>query len=344
MKTYIIWNNKGGVGKSTITFNIAARFAELNTDKQVLVIDMCPQANVTLMLLGGGTQGEQNLFALQTSGDTIAGYIDDRISVLTQGQRSGKQFHRRVRQHNEHMPDNLWLVPGDGNLELLAPVINYYANAQVPAGAWVSVHQWVKELTQGITSETEQWVVFIDTNPSFSIYTELAIVAGNHLLVPFKADDSSRLAAKAMQALLHGASPPHPVYSQFAFATKAADNHVPIPLCHLFIGNQFTQYRGSASAFESMSEAVMQEMYRQYVQAPARYTLRDSITSFDDFRSEYVYELRDFNSAGVVAAHQGRLMSQLRESRYEVHGTMVPLDRGKINECRDSVDQVVAFL
>jgi len=242
------------------------------------------------------------------------------------------------------MPENLWLVPGDGNLELLAPAISYYANAQIPQGAWLSVHSWIKELTHEVTEGNDDWVVFIDTNPSFSVYTELAVVAGTHFIVPFKADDSSRLAVKAMQALLYGANPPHPVYSQFTFAARAAKNGVAIPLCHLFIGNQFTQYRGSASAFESMSTAVMQEMHQQFVQAQSRYTARGTIKSFDDFRKEYVYELRDFNSAGVIAAHQGRLMSQLRESRYDVHGKMVPLDRRKIDECRKSVDQIVKLL
>ncbi|WP_094187757.1 ParA family protein [Xanthomonas oryzae] len=45
---YVVWNNKGGVGKSTITFHVASRYAELNPEKQVLVIDLCPQAKEPL--------------------------------------------------------------------------------------------------------------------------------------------------------------------------------------------------------------------------------------------------------------------------------------------------------
>src|SRR5262245_30504461 len=66
MNTYVVWNNKGGVGKSTITFNLSARYAELNPMQSVLVIDMCPQANVTMTLLGGGLEGEEHLLQLQT--------------------------------------------------------------------------------------------------------------------------------------------------------------------------------------------------------------------------------------------------------------------------------------
>ena len=57
--SYAIWNNKGGVGKSTITFHVASLYAETHPDVDVLVVDMCPQANASMMLLGGGTAGEE---------------------------------------------------------------------------------------------------------------------------------------------------------------------------------------------------------------------------------------------------------------------------------------------
>jgi cellulose biosynthesis protein BcsQ len=56
IRSYAVWNNKGGVGKSTITFHVAARYAEKNPDKRVLVIDLCPQSNSSMMLLGGGVK------------------------------------------------------------------------------------------------------------------------------------------------------------------------------------------------------------------------------------------------------------------------------------------------
>lgn len=43
MEAYAVWNNKGGTGKSTVTFHIASRFAEKNPDRKVLVVDMCPK-------------------------------------------------------------------------------------------------------------------------------------------------------------------------------------------------------------------------------------------------------------------------------------------------------------
>lgn len=79
---YVIWNNKGGVGKSTITFHVASRYAESHPEKKVLVIDLCPQANSSMMLLGGGTTGENIVLQLSTLAlpRTVVGYMSTIIA------------------------------------------------------------------------------------------------------------------------------------------------------------------------------------------------------------------------------------------------------------------------
>ncbi|MHC5767291.1 MAG: hypothetical protein ACYTXI_17030 [Nostoc sp.] len=75
-----------------------------------------------------------------------------------------------------------------------------------------------------------------------------------------------------------------------------------------------------------------------------RYTDNGEINTEERFREQFVYELRDFNSAGVVAAHQGRLLKDLQETTYEVHEEQIPLDRGRIKTCSESVDAIVKLL
>ncbi|MDP3840696.1 MAG: ParA family protein, partial [Methylococcales bacterium] len=61
MAIYAIWNNKGGVGKSYLTFQLASEYALQHPNKKVLVVDLCPQANSSSMLLGGMDSGERHL-------------------------------------------------------------------------------------------------------------------------------------------------------------------------------------------------------------------------------------------------------------------------------------------
>lgn len=105
---YAVWNNKGGVGKSTLTFHLATTYAASNPDERVLVVDMCPQANCSMMLLGSGTKGENRLIELETksSAPTIAGYIDERINLLAgtlkePSERSGTSGLRRKILHSQ---------------------------------------------------------------------------------------------------------------------------------------------------------------------------------------------------------------------------------------------------
>lgn len=53
MITYAIWNNKGGTGKTTLTFQTVCRYAQKHPESRILVIDMCPQANLSEVMLGG---------------------------------------------------------------------------------------------------------------------------------------------------------------------------------------------------------------------------------------------------------------------------------------------------
>ncbi len=46
-----LWTNKGGVGKTTLTFHLSTTYAHLNPSKRVVVFDVCPQANLSSTLL-----------------------------------------------------------------------------------------------------------------------------------------------------------------------------------------------------------------------------------------------------------------------------------------------------
>ncbi|MDR2704276.1 MAG: ParA family protein, partial [Planctomycetaceae bacterium] len=69
---YCIWNNKGGVGKTFLTYCLSIEYAIQHPQKRVVVIDMCPQANVSEMLLGGNGIGEERLASCCDNGKTIA--------------------------------------------------------------------------------------------------------------------------------------------------------------------------------------------------------------------------------------------------------------------------------
>lgn len=353
LRSYAIWNNKGGVGKSTIAFHVASRYAQKHLKTKVLVIDLCPQANSSMMLLGGGTQGEDNVLKLCTEATprTVVGYLS---AVIAGGAGAAlpdpNEFLVHVSALNEQMPENLYLLCGDGNLEPMAPAISQAAAAPAltpTVQPWKWVHLVFKELTRNIAKRDDgvDWMVFIDTNPSFSIYTELAISAAERLITPVNADDSSRVATNAMFILLHGQVPPHPIYGSWTYAAQATKHGMDVPKIHVVVGNRLTQYQGAASAFKALSDATTDTLFAAFQKHPSYFTSRTAkVKTRDTFREQYSVALRDFNTAGVVSAHWGRPLSMMEQGYYEVHGTDVKVNADKVTDCTDALDELLAYI
>ena len=352
LRSYAIWNNKGGVGKSTITFHLASRYAEQNPNVNVLVIELCPQSNSSMMLLGGGAMGEQNVLdqCTEATPKWVVGYLS---TVMAGGAGAPLpdpfDFVVTARHFNPFMPDNLYLLCGDGNLEPMAPAIS--AAAAAPAltpttQPWKWVHEIFGRFISEIGgAEDEEWMVFIDTNPSFSIYTELAVSAAERLITPVNADDSSRVATNAMFILLHGQTPPHPIYGTWTYAAQAQRHNLPVPQIHVIVGNRLTQYDGAASAFKALSDATADTLFAAFSTHPSYFTpVQATPRTLAQFRSRFGVALRDFNTAGVVAAHLGRPLSRMEQGYHDVHGQQVKVNADRVKECLEALDELIAFI
>ncbi|MBZ4256261.1 AAA family ATPase, partial [Mycobacterium tuberculosis] len=95
----------------------------------------------------------------------------------------------------------------------------------------------------------EDSCVFIDCNPSFSIYTEIALTAAERLLIPFSADGSSKRAVKAVLSLVYGERR-HQNEPQSDFYLNSNRYSMSLPQIYMYVGNRLTQMNNSsASAF-----------------------------------------------------------------------------------------------
>lgn len=345
-KSYVMWNNKGGVGKSTITFHVASVYAEENPDRDVVVIDMCPQANVSMMLMGGGKQSESHLqdFITRSTPKTVVGYITDSITESDTNDLT--KYIINLSEINENLPKNIHLLSGDGNLELIAPLLSERADATPLSetdNPWIKIHSIIKKLTTRKIGE-KPCTYFIDTNPSFSVYTQIAILSAEYLLVPINADDSSIFAITGLFNLIWGSEKTHPVYGKYTFSSKVDSLGMDRPKIALLLGNRFTQQRGAAHAFKALSNEAIGKMYEEYRKNPDRFIPNTSGISIDTqeaFEEVYSVELRDFNSAGVVAANQGIPLSKMDKNIYHVYGERIQVAKEQRELCKETIENLV---
>lgn len=340
MNRYALWNNKGGVGKSFLAFSISCEYAIDNPDEDVLVIDMCPQANLTEMLLGGKDVTAKALDALYEKKPrcSVGGYFEARLNSPFMTISNISDFVIHPKDFNDSAPDNLWLVPGDNLLELLSEAIRQASNMSLPADAWPKVMRWLSDLVRGFneTSLASDLAVFIDCNPSFSIYTQIALCAADNVVVPFTADDSSRRGIENVFALLYGISDSElQGYAKLSFSKRATEESVDLPRLHTFVSNRVTMYKGKpSSAFEAKSAPI-----KKLVESVAVENKR----SFVGFKSlaDLFIEMPDYHAVAVVASSEGTPLTKLKSGHHQIDGDTVQVNQTSIDKYKKAIKKLV---
>ena len=363
MTAYAFWNNKGGVGKSFLSFVAATEYARTYPDTDVYVIDLCPQANVSEMLLLNSeilinTDDQMSLFSYevirenfdpihkligQTPRATVAGYLEARLNSPFKPIENVSPYVCHPQDFNTKLPANLLLVCGDYLLEILSEAIRQTSQLAIPVDAWKQVLSWIKDLTIALRkrSGNRDALFILDCNPSFAIYTQLALVAADNLVVPLTPDDSSRRAVENVVALLHGygmGDPKIETYARINFANKAKEEGLDVPRLHTFVSNRVTRYRDKASrAFEAVSKSIketvdlLHKKHRQIYAAPK------------ELPSERFIEIPDYHSACVVMTVKGIPLDSLHH-KFMVHGEPVQLDPKRLDRYREALTVFVDCL
>ncbi len=330
-KRYAIWNNKGGVGKTALTFMLATEYAHQYPKREVVVIDACPQANISEVLLGGNERGSRRLGELIQARNTLGGYFINRIENTPYG-RTGNESSYAIQasDNNDYFPQNLHLVVGDPILERLVDSMTGLARLDLPENAWRQVHSWILDLTEGISiNKGGRAVFFIDCNPSFAIYTKQALIATKRLIVPCTADNSSARGIENVASLVYG------INNNFdMFHTRIRNNGIDVPLIHLVPFNQSTQYDSdAASAFAGMY---------QNVQTTVETLKNNHMSIFSENGLENTFfDVRDMHSTFRVAVHEGCPLHMLRATNYDIHGKTVQINSRHLSGYRECIRDLI---
>lgn len=336
---YAFWNNKGGTGKTSLAFQAIAGYAEANRQRRVLAVDMCPQANLSELMLGGlNNRGSERLLELQRQAPrcTIGGYFQARLpSPYAMPAINPSDFISHPSRYNTGIPENIDLVCGDPLLELQSNAVNTLANNQIPGtNAWIKVIDWLHEFLA--LSSDRYDTVFIDCNPSFSMYTQIALSSAQRLVLPVMADDSSRRALQNAFSLVYGLQLPSAIYAAYAFGTKLTHAERQLPKVHLIAKNRLTQYMGAASAYSAVLAAIDNDVAQLLKTNP-------EIFDFADYESGFV-EVRDFQTTGVVAFAKGLPFSRLTTGRQSVNGQRVDIKGEYLDNARRAIAALVVKL
>ena len=341
LKSYVTWNKKGGVGKTTLNFHMATHYARTHPSEKVLVIDLCPQANVSMALIG-----KENVDKLTSEGRTISFYLRQQVPFTSCSTPVDPQdFLTQVSDFNNQIPPNVQLFCGDIHLETVARSLEIERSSIVSDdSSWVSVTSSVRYFIEGDgfskpgiinqADDKSKWVVFIDTNPSFAVYTEIALLAAQRLIIPVNADDFSREAFKSLLHSVYGIAENELPFdfklyeNKLTFSHKARENCLRLPLIHLLIHNRATRYNlRSAKTFHQLAtssfdvlQCALKRNSECFVPKPLGPLQWPQV-------NQYLVDLYDFHTTGIVALHHKCPLAALKK-----HYTLscVPIVNGTV--------------
>ncbi|QYM93864.1 ParA family protein [Dickeya zeae] len=168
-KVVSLINMKGGVGKSTLTVNLAWHFAAYNNwKKKVLVVDLDPQFNSSQYLVGASKYNQM----LEDGKPTVWDIFEQH--TRTPSNKQGKKIK---------------------SSEVIRPVVKYRSGGKVdliPSRLELSLSlksssQRPNLLSKIINEVKDDYdLVLIDCAPTESMLTTAAYISSNHILVPVK--------------------------------------------------------------------------------------------------------------------------------------------------------------
>lgn len=180
MKAITLFNNKGGVGKTTLAYHLAWMFREIGL--RVLAVDLDPQSNLTTAFLP-----EDRLTDLWPDGahsETVLGDIQpllDRLGDIV------------TDPHVERIENGLWLLPGDLGLttfedrQAAAWPACFDDNAANAGDAFRVMTAYYRIMERAAEAHDVD-IVLVDVGPNLGAINRAALVASDHVVIPLAAD------------------------------------------------------------------------------------------------------------------------------------------------------------
>jgi chromosome partitioning protein len=176
-----VFNNKGGVGKSTICWNLADALGRRN--KKVLLIDFDPQCNLSIAMLG------EELFVskLPTQNLPYGATIRSFLQRFLQNTGGEEVFLHK----GPHTSPNVSLIAGDFWLNVYADSLN--VGADLLTGTGLTRYVALQKIVSAAEAENGSSFdfVIIDLPPSFGALVRAAFYSSNYYIVPCTSDNFS---------------------------------------------------------------------------------------------------------------------------------------------------------
>lgn len=187
-KRLVIFNHKGGVGKTTLTVNIA--FALASIGKKVLLVDSDPQCNLTSYLVADDVVDDLLDHSDEEKGETIW----SALKPVSEGIGDIREIKPIQLENN-----NIYLLPGDIRLsEFETELTDFWSQCSLGKPKGYRGTTAISRLVSYIAEEVNADFVFYDAGPNIGPLNRVILLDCQYFIVPAACDLFSVRALKTL--------------------------------------------------------------------------------------------------------------------------------------------------
>ncbi len=318
-KIIALFNHKGGVSKTTTTYNLAWKLTDFG--KKVLLVDGDPQCNLTSLLLG------DNFEDYYTDPKTKELNLKDAVKMAFEGKPMPIKAIDCYKTDNN---SNLFLIPGHMDLSEYDPALSLSLNSNNAISTLQNLPGAFYELIRLCSEKYAVDYVFIDMNPGLSSINQTFFMSSDAFIIPTNPDPFSVMALKTLKTVL-------PRWKNWAKLSRAfyLDASYPLPDKEMkFIGEVIQRFnlrkRKAARPYQERIDEIKQYIENELDQEFKKHSM--------------TYDITPLIKAEKLSDHCLAEISEFGALLQKSHAAMVPvfaLTNKQIGETGPVLDQMV---
>ena len=295
MRTIAFFNNKGGVGKTTLVYHLAWMYADLGVS--VVAVDLDPQANLSAMFLS-----EDRLEELWPNEGQHPNSILGSVSPILRG------LGDIAKPHVEEVTENLGVIVGDLGLSRFeAKLSSAWPDCLDRDEAAFRTESAFHRTILKAAGIRDANVVLVDVGPNLGAINRAAIIAANFVVFPLAPDLFSLQGLRNLGPTLHDWRDEW----QDRIERRPADSDLPLPSADItpagYIVMQHAVRAGRpVQAYQKWIRRIPEVYHQEALDEP-----HASVSSTDD-DSECLATLKHYRSLMPMAQEARKPMFHLR--------------------------------
>lgn len=346
-KSICLFNHKGGVSKTTTTFNLGWALADLG--KKVLIVDLDSQCNLTGLVLGYSAIDDTKMDAFYESRSNLT--MKPIAAALIDGKQPDEFVSHDRGEVVKTAHENMFLLPGHLDVADLDAQISVSLKIASGIPATRSIPGNLPKILNLVCDKIGFDYIIYDLSPNVSGLNEVMLMSSDYFIVPTSPD---YFCLQAVKSLEKNITKWHLEIEQFKAVHKFTDRSYPIKNNPKFLGTIQQRYRPRyekpGKSFQEWIDKIGESINNHFVPALRKIhcvvdgAIIEKALAGTDLKPFDLAHIADFNSLIAISQQLSKPIFALTDEELKTTGKVFGHAELTMQESRERFAKVFAEL